>query len=70
MLARQGQRLAPVPCLHRAVAKGFQEVVEQPHIEFAVFDNENGFGHVPLLLAALPIEGASWPRATQIAHGP
>ncbi len=44
MLARQVERRKAIARLDDLVAMGFEEVIEQLHVQFIVFDNEHGFG--------------------------
>ncbi len=45
MFARKLQRLLPILGLERQISLRFQQIVEELHIEFVVFDDKNGLRH-------------------------
>src|ERR1700728_5208352 len=45
MLARQIERLDAVARPDRRIAVGFQQIVEELHVELVVFHNQDGFRH-------------------------
>ena len=56
MLASKVERLDAVARTDRLVAVGFQQIVEELHIELVVFHDQDGFGHPRSL--ACPSSGA------------
>ena len=49
MLAREVERFDAVARPDRAVAVGFQQIVEELHVELVVLHDQDGLGHPPTL---------------------
>ena len=60
MLAREVERFDAVARTDRVVAVGFQQIVEELHIELVVLHDQDGLGHPPLPLVPGPMRSAPW----------